>query len=174
MEDLWVFAYGSLMWDPGFAAAEAVAARLYGWHRAMCILSEVYRGRPGNPGLVLGLDRGGSCRGLAYRVAAPVAAAVEQVLHDREMVNNVYRPTRSAIHLTDQRTVRALYFVARRDHRQYAGKLRAIDAARLIRQGFGLSGSSRDYLANTVEHLAALGLEDRALWNLLRLVDEPL
>ena len=170
-DDFWVFAYGSLIWQPGFEYAESCAATLYGWHRAMCILSTHYRGSPETPGLVLGLDRGGSCHGLAYRVAAEQAEQVQTYLYDREMVGGVYLPKFLRLRLRDERKVLGYVFVAKRDHAQYAGPLSPGEAVRLIRQGTGRTGSSRDYLASTVAHLAALGLNDAALERLLRLVD---
>jgi cation transport protein ChaC len=169
--DFWVFAYGSLIWQPGFDPVEVVPARLYGWHRAMCILSTRYRGRPEVPGLVLGLDHGGSCHGLAYRAAAGQAAAVRQSLDAREMLGGVYTPRFAPVRLADGRRVAAYVYIARRDHRQYAGSLSLEKMAELIRQGIGSRGSSRDYLASTVTQLVALGLRDRTLERLLRMVD---
>src|SRR5712692_5102146 len=90
-EDLWVFGYGSLMWQPGFAFLERVPARLTGAHRALCVFSHVHRGTPERPGLVLGLDFGGACRGVAYRVAAKQRAATVAYLHAREQATSVYR-----------------------------------------------------------------------------------
>lgn len=173
-EDYWVFAYGSLIWQPGFEYIESCPATLHGWHRAMCILSTHYRGSTETPGLVLGLERGGSCRGLAYRVAAEQAERVQRYLHDREMVSGVYQPRFIRLRLQDGRRVAGHVFIARRDHAQYAGPLGLEDAARLIRQGNGRNGSSRDYLANTVSHLETLGLRDAALRRLLDLVDHNL
>ncbi len=170
-DDFWVFAYGSLIWRPGFDYVETSKATLCGWHRAMCILSTHYRGCAETPGLVLGLDRGGSCRGLAYRVAGEEATTVQCYLHDREMVTGVYQPKFIRLKLEDGRQVPGYVFVARRDHAQYAGLLSPDAAARLIRQGNGFTGSSRDYLANTVTHLESLGLHDEALRRLLYLVD---
>lgn len=170
--DFWVFAYGSLIWQPGFDFAEVGKATLCGWHRAMCILSTHYRGCAERPGLVLGLDHGGRCRGLAYRIAPENAEAVRTYLHEREMIGGVYIPKFIRLRLQDGRDVEGYVFVARRDHPQYAGHLSHERAARLIRQGRGCTGSSRDYLASTVAHLDRLGLHDRALRRLLELVDE--
>jgi cation transport protein ChaC len=169
--DFWVFAYGSLIWQPDFVPAETVPAQLHGWHRAMCILSTVYRGCPAAPGLVLGLDRGGSCRGLAYRVAADQVAPVRRALDQRELVTGVYQPRFAAVRLSDGTRIVGYAYMARRDHHQYAGALEAHQAAALIRQGLGSCGSSRDYLASTVAHLDALGLPDKSLDRLLHLVD---
>ena len=168
----WVFAYGSLLWNPDFAFEEAAPARLHGWHRRMCILSIRYRGQPDRPGLVLGLDRGGCCRGLVYRIAAERSATVRRNLEARELITGVYHPLFLPTRLDDGRRVAAFAFVARRDHPQYAGRMPPERAAQLIRQGVGGNGSSRDYLADTVCHLNALGLPDGPLTRLLRLVDQ--
>lgn len=170
-DDFWVFAYGSLIWRPGFNFEEARPAILRGWHRAMCILSTHYRGCPDAPGLVLGLDRGGSCRGLAYRIAPTNASSVRQYLHEREMITGVYDPRFTPVNLADGRRVPAYVFIAKRSHTQYAGPLSPSAAAALIRQGKGCTGSCRDYLATTVAHLDALGLPDKALHTLLHMVD---
>lgn len=169
-QDVWVFAYGSLMWRPDFAFVESCRARLGGWHRAMCILSRHWRGTPDRPGLVLGLDRGGSCVGLAFRVEAACWTEVQAALHAREMLVPVYRPCFLPVRLADGRRLPAYAFVVNRGHAQYwRGGID--EAASLVRQGIGLTGSSRDYLANTVDHMDALGLPDGALHRLLRLVD---
>lgn len=171
-EGMWVFAYGSLMWRPDFDFVEARPARLAGYHRSLCILSILWRGTPERPGLVLGLDRGGSCLGRAFRVAPERAEAVRGALHAREMQTGCYVPKTLPVRLDDGRRVPAYAFVVDRGHPQY---LRAADpaaAARLIRQGTGSAGTSRDYLAGTVEHLDALGIRESALHRLLKLVDE--
>lgn len=169
--DFWVFAYGSLIWNPGFAFEERAIATLRGWHRAMCILSTHYRGCEEAPGLVLGLDHGGSCRGLAYRVAPRDVSAVRHYLDGRELISGVYRPGFIPVTLKDGRRVPAYVYVAKRHHPQYAGRQTPDQAADLIRRGTGSRGSSRDYLASTVAHLDALGLPDPTLRRLLRLVD---
>lgn len=177
-KDPWLFAYGSLMWKPGFEPVEACLARLNGYHRAFCIYSHVYCGTPSRPGLVLGLDRGGSCVGLALRIAEAEADEVLVRVHAREMVTAVYEPRRVPVRLLDAgagggpRRVMAQTFVADRRHRQYAGKLPPERAAALIAQGVGEKGSSRVYLQKTVAHLAELGIRDRALLALNRLVAE--
>ncbi|HLO77993.1 MAG TPA: gamma-glutamylcyclotransferase [Magnetospirillum sp.] len=169
-EGTWVFAYGSLIWRPDFQPAETRMARLAGWHRAMCILSTVYRGTPERPGLVLGLDRGGSCLGRALRVAPAQWPEVKAMLDARELVTGVYHARFVPVRLDDGRRVPAYAFVCDRSHRQYwsGGD---DEAVRLIRQGRGGSGWARDYLASTVEHLAALGIGDRQLQRLLSRVD---
>ncbi len=167
----WVFAYGSLMWRPGFATPETVAARLHGWHRALCIYSEHYRGTPGKPGLILGLLPGGACRGLAHRLPAKRYDAVRRYLWTREIDNDgVYEEDIRPIHLGDGRIVPALVYLADRRHRQFAGKLPIARSARLVRQGRGATGSNLDYLRNTVAHLRALGIRDAVLEKLSRRV----
>lgn len=167
---MWVFAYGSLMWRPDFGFIEAVPARLHGWHRSMCILSTHWRGTPERPGLVLGLDRGGSCVGRAFRVAAAEADTVRAALHAREMISGVYQPRFLPVRLGDGSRAAAYAFVVVRSHVQYWCGDAAVAAA-LVRQGNGSAGSSRDYLASTVEHLAALGIREGALHRLLRRVE---
>lgn len=169
-EGIWVFAYGSLIWRPDFQPAESRMARLAGWHRAMCILSTVYRGTPSRPGLVLGLDRGGSCRGRALRVGGAEWPTIKAMLDARELVTGVYRPRFLPVRLDDGRRVAAYAFVCDRAHSQYWRGGRD-EAVRLIRQGRGSGGRARDYLASTVEHLAALGIADRSLRTLLSHVD---
>ncbi len=195
--DIWVFAYGSLMWDPGFAYLEAAPALLRGYHRAFCILSFVYRGTEARPGLVLGLDRGGACRGMAYRIAAAEGAGVLDYLDAREKVTDVY--VRRAVPITfggaaisaggrpvsaggrplsaggrplsaEGRKVTAHTYVADRGHHQYAGKQTLQQAAALIAQGNGVGGSNRDYLESTVNHLDELGITDGPLHQLHAMV----
>lgn len=171
--DIWIFAYGSLIWDPGFAWQERVPARLWGYHRSMCIYSHVWRGSKARPGLVLGLDKGGSCRGVALRVAGAAAAEVVDYLDARERVTEVYLSRTVPITLKGAAPgtrVPALTYIADRTHHQYAGKLPATEAARLIRDGRGRGGHNVDYLETTVSHLAELGIPDAPLSGLERLV----
>ena len=169
--DLWLFAYGSLMWDPGFPFEEARPALLKGYHRAFCLYSTRYRGTPEKPGLVLGLDRGGACRGIAYRVAAANHDRVMAYLWDREMMNNSYSCRGVTIGIATG-LVRGRAFVINRRHKHYAGKLTLERTAELILQGHGQRGAARAYLENTVKHLDQLGIPDRRLHELLRAVKE--
>ena len=164
-KDLWVFAYGSLMWRPGFAALERVPARLIGLHRALCVFSFVHRGTPEKPGLVLGLDRGGMCRGIAYRVAAGKRDETVAYLRGREQVTSVYLETVRRIALEDEarRQVRALTYIVDRGHVQYAGRLGVAQSVHYVRQGFGRSGANRDYVVETVRALGALGYSETDL-----------
>jgi glutathione-specific gamma-glutamylcyclotransferase len=164
-EDLWVFGYGSLIWRPGFDYLERQPARLIGAHRALCVFSHVHRGTPERPGLVLGLDLGGACRGVAYRVAAKQRAEVIAYLRGREQVTSVYRETlRSVTLLTaPERRLTALVYMTDRGHVQYAGRLDLAQQLHLVRQGHGQSGQNRDYVLSTVQALESLGLYDRDL-----------
>lgn len=161
--DLWVFGYGSLMWRPGFAFVERRGAHLHGYHRALCIFSHVHRGTPEMPGLVLGLDRGGRCRGVAFRVAAEHAGATVDYLRAREQATSVYLERQVKVRLDDGREVGALTYVADRRHGQYAGRLPLDDLLRLIHQGVGISGANPDYVRATHEQLIELGVSDPVL-----------
>jgi len=163
--DLWVFGYGSLMWRPGFAFHERVPARLIGLHRALCVYSFVHRGTPERPGLVLGLDRGGMCRGIAFRVAAAARAETVAYLRAREQVTTVYLETVRRIELEEpaRRQVRALCFIVDRSHAQYAGRLTLAQCVHHVRQGHGRSGANRDYVLETVQALEALGYRETDL-----------
>src|SRR5262245_42237164 len=125
MAQFWVFGYGSLMWRPGFAHLRAVPARLYGFHRHLCVYSHVHRGTPETPGLVRGLDRGGSCYGMAFEVARENRDATLAYLRAREQVTKVYREIFTPIRLLsrDAETVEAVAYVVDRSHHQYAGPL---------------------------------------------------
>lgn len=168
--DLWVFGYGSLMWRPGFDFAERRKARIEGYHRALCIFSHVHRGTEEQPGLVLGLDYGGACAGVAFRVAAADREATIAYLRAREQITFVYREIMVRARLDDGRDVAALAYVADRGHSQYARYLSREDILRHVRQGVGQSGPNPDYVRSTYEHLNELGIEDEALgWIVARL-----
>jgi cation transport protein ChaC len=166
--DLWVFAYGSLMWRPGFDYAERTPARLIGLHRALCVYSFVHRGTPERPGLVLGLDRGGACRGIAYRIDATARAKTVTYLRAREQVTMVYREVWRDVLLggEPERRVRALVYVVDRGHPQYAGRLDLEQQVHFVRQGHGHSGANRDYVLATVGELEAQGFRDDNLHRL--------
>jgi cation transport protein ChaC len=162
-QDLWIFAYGSLMWRPDFAFEEVRRARVFGFHRALCIYSHLYRGTPARPGLVLGLDRGGSCVGLCFRIAAEAVAATLAAVRERELVTGVYAEIRAPVRLADGRRRMALTYAARRDHPQYAGALSRPELLRMVWQGSGMSGTNLDYVRNTHQHLLELGVCDPML-----------
>jgi cation transport protein ChaC len=167
--DLWLFAYGSLMWNPEFAFERAARGVLYGYHRAFCVYSTRYRGTPESPGLVLGLDRGGCCHGVAFLVAENAVAAVLETLWAREMSELVYHPRVVAVE-TEGSRISALTFVADRGHQNYAGRLDVQEIARTIAERSGARGANADYLFNTLRHLHALGIRERQLDALSRAV----
>lgn len=168
--ELWVFGYGSLMWRPGFPFAEAVHARLVGYRRCFCITSVHHRGNEKRPGLVLGLDRGGVCDGMAFRVLAAHVSETLAYLRARELISGVYREALVPVTLLDasageggNRSVPALAYIAERQHPSYVGRMPLAKQARLIRGARGRSGSNVDYLLNTLGHLAELGIREREL-----------
>ena len=162
----WVFGYGSLMWRPGFPYRESRPARLFGFHRALCVYSVRYRGTHAKPGLVLGLDRGGSCVGRVFRVAARDAKRTLAYLHEREMPHRVYDPSWLRV-VTPKGAVRAYVFVVRRDHPQYTGRLSLKRTVALVLAGRGIGGACLDYLRETVRHLDELCVADTELHRVL-------
>jgi cation transport protein ChaC len=160
--DLWVFGYGSLMWDPGFEYLRSSPATLRGYHRAFCVHSQRNRGTPTRPGLVLGLDRGGCCRGIAFLVADARVECVLENLWTREMSRLVYTPRVVPLDIGDEK-VKALTFVANRAHESYAGRLELETIARTITDCSGARGPNADYLFNTLRHLEELGIGERRL-----------
>jgi cation transport protein ChaC len=167
---LFVFAYGSLLWRPGFEYLEAERARIHGFHRALRVWSYHHRGTPQQPGLVLGLDAGGSCLGTIYKVAPSAKQSVAEYLWAREMVTSVYIPRLLPVRLTHG-SVAALAFVLDRRHTQYAGGLDAPGAAAHIRSAQGASGANPEYVRETVAGLQRLGVHDRGLSEVLRHLD---
>ena len=172
--DLWVFGYGSLMWRPGFDFVEQVPARLIGAHRALCVYSFDHRGTPEKPGLVLGLDRGGACRGIAFRVAGDRRDATIAYLRAREQTTNVYHEVMRSVWLKDdpRNSIMALTYVVNRGHVQYAGRLGLYDQLRYVRQGHGRSGDNRSYVLSTVASIEAQGFRDAPLHRLATLLHD--
>ena len=159
----WVFGYGSLIWRPGFAAMSQQQATMPGVHRRLCVYSYRYRGTETQPGLVFGLVRGGSCRGMAFEVPAAEWDEVHAYLSEREMDRGVYREALRPLLLADGRRVTALAFLVDETHAQFAGKLTVAEQIRLVRIGVGESGPNPEYVLETARHLHALGIRDRAL-----------
>ncbi|MBZ9699819.1 MULTISPECIES: gamma-glutamylcyclotransferase [unclassified Mesorhizobium] len=168
MGDFWVFGYGSLIWRPGFAHVETRRARLHGYRRALCVYSFVHRGTRERPGLVLGLDRGGSCVGLAFRVPGELRDEVIAYLRERELVTNVYLERMLNVRLDGGGTVEAVAYIVDRNHEQYAGALDAAHAADVVRGAVGQSGNNEDYVSSTLDHLRALGIRDHWLEDVAR------
>ncbi|MEW9805623.1 gamma-glutamylcyclotransferase [Mesorhizobium marinum] len=163
MGDFWVFGYGSLMWRPGFAHTETRRARLFGFRRSLCVSSFVYRGTPERRGLVLGLDRGGSCVGLAFRVPGELRDEALAYLRDRELVTSVYLERTVPVRLDGGAVVDAVTYVVDRLHEQYAGALDEMTAAGIVSGAAGTAGPNEEYVLNTIEHLRALGIRDHWL-----------
>jgi len=159
---MWVFGYGSLMWDPGFEADERSIATLGGWHRSFCMRSIHYRGTPEQPGLVLALDEatGGACGGIAWRVDPPRADGVLAYLRERELISDAYLERVLPVRLTDGREVQAVTYVIDHAHPQYIAGLSLDEQAAIIAVARGQTGRNADYLWNTVAHLSAEGLAD--------------
>jgi cation transport protein ChaC len=166
---LWVFAYGSLIWKPDFSFDERLPARVHGYHRRLCLWSVINRGTPQCPGLVAGLDRGGSCAGVAYRVPAGAVRAQFAQLWQREMAMNSYEPRLIDCRLPDDSSVPAVAFVVRPGAPNYAGRLddRAILEV-YARGSCGRYGTSLDYLVATVSGLRAHGIVDQHFERLAR------
>ena len=162
---MWVFGYGSLIWDPGFAVAEQRVARVMDWHRSFCMRSIHYRGTATAPGLVLALDAsaGGHCDGVAFRVSAGAEAATAAYLYQREMISDAYLQAELPCHLQDGPTVQAVAYVINQQNPQYCGRLSPEEQAAIIASSTGVRGPNRDYLYATVSHLAELGIGDADL-----------
>src|SRR5688572_28086032 len=164
--DLWIFAYGSLMWNPGFPFRQWAPALVYGYHRALCIASDRWRGTPRRPGLVLGLERGGACRGIAFKVARRDVGNVLDELWAREIPRHAYRPRLVRTHLPDTE-VQALTFIADSAQAGYAGPLSVAETAVRVANCRGERGPNLEYLVRTVGHLAELGVHDHFLQRVL-------
>ncbi|MGH6854497.1 MAG: gamma-glutamylcyclotransferase [Aestuariivirga sp.] len=172
MQEFWIFGYGSLMWRPGFEALESEPALIQGYHRRLCVFSFVHRGTSERPGLVLGLDRGGSCHGMAFRVETASKDRILAYLREREQVTSVYLEASKPVLLQKSgRKVEAVTYLVDRSHRQYAGKLAMSELLRLVCQGQGISGACVDYVFNTVAHLRDMQIHDARLEELARTLE---
>jgi glutathione-specific gamma-glutamylcyclotransferase len=160
---LWVFGYGSLMWRPGFTYARRSKALLRGWRRSLCIYSHVHRGSPERPGLVLGLDRGGACQGVAFEVDATLREPTIRYLREREQVTSVYLERVAPVTLESGDRVFALAYVADRLHDQYAGRLDREAMLEHVRAGKGQFGGNAEYVLETYDHLREIGVRDSDL-----------
>lgn len=170
-DEVWVFAYGSLIWNPAFDFVEQRIGRVHGYHRRYCIISQTGRGSPDRPGMMLGLDRGGSCHGVVYRIAPDKVDEELDIIWSREMVARGYDPRWVRV-WTPRGPVHAIAFIVRHDFDRYTGKLPEEQMAQMIATGAGWLGSCAEYLHNTVQHLNALGLPDAQLRRLDRRVRE--
>ncbi len=169
--DVWVFGYGSLIWNPCFHFVERRVVTVPGWHRRFCLWTSIGRGSPERPGLMLGLEPGGSCRGVAFRIAEAEVESELDIVWRREMVTAAYRPTWVTAHGAGE-TVRAIAFTINRAHPRYAGRLAEERIVEALATARGPVGACCDYLFNTVAHLEELGVPDRRLAALCRQVRE--
>lgn len=167
--DIWLFGYGSLIWNPAFHYAERRLGRIYGYHRRFCLWTPAGRGSPERPGLMLGLERGGSCQGVAFRIAVDKVREELDVVWRREMIAGSYRPVWTTFY-SEAQSVRAIAFVIDHTNHRYAGRLPEASIADTIAHAHGPIGSCADYLFNTAEHLTELGIADHGLARLERLV----
>lgn len=157
---MWVFGYGSLLWNPGFTPVEAVTATLAGYHRSFCMLSIHHRGTREKPGLVLALDEGdATCTGVAFRVDPAQETEVLAALRERELISSAYLEKNLPLTLGDGRTVDALAYVIDRDHEQYC-QFDLEKQAQLIARSVGQRGANPEYLYNTATHLTKMGIQD--------------
>ena len=163
----WIFGYGSLMWDPGFPHAEKLPAILEGYHRAFCVYSHHYRGTTEQPGLVLGLNLGGKCRGIAFRISSEALHEIITYLDERELIGYAYKPKRLPITFDDGTSVLAHTYIADQSHPHFAGSLSNGRSADLIISAKGAAGTNRDYALNAIRALEANGVVDTYLQSLL-------
>ena len=161
-QDLYVFGYGSLIWNPAFHFIEKTQALVHGWHRRFCLKMFMGRGTPETPGLMLALDHGGSCKGVAFRIAAGAIREELGLLWQREMYGGAYNARWVSLRTADGPR-RAITFVINRKHPRYTPELSITQTAALISTGCGDMGTCREYLENTISHLADLGLSDAGL-----------
>jgi glutathione-specific gamma-glutamylcyclotransferase len=171
---LWVFGYGSLIWDPGFPVAEAKIATIHDWRRSFCMWSVHYRGSAAAPGLVLALDHapGAACQGVAFRVTPGAETETLAALRARELISDAYQERRLGVHPQDGPPVEALTYVIDRDHGQYCGGLDLEAQAQILARAAGVRGPNCDYLWSTTTHLRDLGIADPDMeWLSLRVRD---
>jgi cation transport protein ChaC len=164
-EDVWLFAYGSLMWNPTFHFTERHIGRVHGYHRRFCLWTHLGRGSPATPGLMLGLEPGGSCRGIAFRIAGAAVEEETDIVWAREMISAAYVPRWVRVHTSDG-PVAAIAFTMNRDFSRYAGRLPEPQVAATIARARGSIGPCADYLFDTLAHLETLGIRDHALASL--------
>ncbi len=169
-----MFGYGSLVWNPAFHFTERSLATVHGYHRRFCLWSTIGRGSPDAPGLMLGLDHGGCCRGVAYRVDEAAAGTELDILWRREMLAEAYRAVWTPVRLQSGRRVHAITFVINRSNARYIPRLDEAEAARHISGAAGNLGPCHEDLCETIAHLAELGIPDRPLERLAALVRRTL
>ena len=167
--DIWLFAYGSLIWSPMIEFIEKRKVRLFGYHRKFCMWTKLGRGSPDHPGLILALEPGGSTKGIAFRISRKNVEKELKLVWDREMIGGSYVPRVVKLQMIDDNKteyVDAIAFIMNRDHENYTGKLTIEEEVNAIHGAKGPLGKCEDYLFNTVKHLDELGLSDNKLLNL--------
>ncbi|NQV22153.1 MAG: gamma-glutamylcyclotransferase [Rhodospirillales bacterium] len=163
--DVWLFGYGSLIWNPTIIFTEKRIGHVTGYHRRFCLWTHLGRGKPECPGLLLGLEHGGSCSGVVYRIPAEQAAHECRVIWHREMISGSYVPRWVDV-TTETGTVHAIAFIINREHLRYAGRLPDAEVADVLAAAEGSLGNCADYLINTADHLEELGILDAPLRHL--------
>ncbi|GEO19077.1 gamma-glutamylcyclotransferase [Microvirga aerophila] len=171
--DVWLFGYGSLIWNPTFHYVEQKPVLIRGWHRQFCLSTPIGRGTPDQPGLVLGLDRGGSCRGVAFRVAHAEAKVELELVWRREMVTGAYVPRWVTLHGPElPHGTSGIAFTINRAAPNYLRPSSEAETARVIASACGVLGPCRDYLFDTIQGLEGFGIHDQHLARIARLVSE--
>ena len=170
-DDLWVFGYGSLIWNPVVSFNQQIMAAIYGYHRRFCMWTTIGRGSPDCPGLVLGLDKGGSTKGMVFRIDKKIAVRELDILWRREMMADSYKPVWVTAQ-TDEGPLRALTFAMRRDRPIFAPPMPLDKTARIIHDAVGFVGPCKEYLLNTQEALASVGIYDKQMAQLSKLVGQ--
>ena len=171
-EDVWIFGYGSLIWNPSFDFDIRKQAYLFGYHRRFCLRTTITRGSPDKPGLVLGLDRGGSTKGIIFRMPASIAAKECDVIWKREMLSGAYDPSWVKVRSQDGEVLKAITFVIRRDHPSFSARQPESQCVKIIAEASGILGSNSEYLFNTNAALYAEGINDFSLKRLSALVEQ--
>ena len=169
-DSIWIFGYGSLIWNPAVHFTEKLRGKVYGYHRSFCLWSTIGRGSPSQPGLMLGLERGGSCNGIFYRLDRREVRSELDIVFRRELITAAYRPTWVSARISDKSRFKAIAFVINRSHNRYAGALDDETVIQTIAEAKGTLGSCSDYLYETVLQLDNLGMPDRRLASIARRV----
>ena len=167
-DSIWIFGYGSLIWNPAVHFTEKLHGKVYGYHRRFCLWSTIGRGSPSKPGLMLGLERGGSCNGIFYRIDRREIRSELDIVFRRELITAAYRPTWVTARISDKSRFKAIAFVINRHHNRYAGTLDDETVIQTIAEAEGTLGSCSDYLYETVLKLDNLGMPDRRLASIAR------
>ena len=168
LNSMWVFGYGSLIWNPALYFTEKQRGTVHGYHRRFCLWSTIGRGSPSRPGLMLGLERGGSCKGIFYKIDRREIRTELDIVFRRELITAAYRPTWVSARILGKSPFKAIAFVINRDHNRYAGMLDDETVIQTIADAKGTLGSCSDYLYETVLQLENLGMPDRRLASIAR------